>query len=64
MRSRYDRDAITCNVNPKFEAAGVNVRKVCANEVFAFMRNIEENAVKSALFHLEVDGSSHHISGG
>ena len=54
---RYHWNRLAGDVDTKFKATRVNIWEMAANEVFTFVRNIEENAVKATFFHLEVNGT-------
>ena len=62
MRCRYYRDGLMSDIDAQFTATGLNVGEVGAQEAFALMRHVEEDAIEAVLLHLEVDGTGYHIA--
>ena len=62
VRRRHDRDRFAGDVDAQFEAAGMDVREVFADEILALVRDVEINAVEAAFLHLEVDGAGDDVA--
>ena len=59
---RHDRNRLACDVDTQFQAACVNIREMLPDERFAFVGDIQEDAIEAALFHLEVDGPGDDVT--
>lgn len=62
MRRRDDRNSFPRNIDTQLETAGVNIRKMGANELFTLVRNIKKYTVNAAFFHFEVDSAGNDVT--
>ena len=55
VRRRNNRDRLAGDVDAEFQAAGVDIREVFANECLTLVRNIQMDAIQTPFLHLEVN---------
>src|SRR5580704_3569214 len=63
MRSRYDRDGLSRNVDAPAQALLIYIRKALADECRRLVRDVQKHVLGSRFLHLEIDGPCSHVTG-
>jgi len=64
VSSRYHRNRFFADIDAQRQAARIDSREMFLQELDRLVRDVEIDAIQSALFHLKVYCPCHHIAGG